>query len=152
MTIDQFSVDFSFEHVNKLNMCSRSSTMNGRNEEQRVVRFQRHYSSRLNEGMMSRISRSKRDNRRKNKKKRTFFSPRFRTKRNSTSVFFHSFRFRYFLRSIMELQATRQIDYLQRTLSIFLSNATDMTERFESLIDELIKENKQMNNKSPKVK
>ena len=52
----------------------------------------------------------------------------------------------------MELQAARQIDYLQRTLSIFLSNATDMTERFESLIDELIKENKQTNNKSPKVK
>ena len=52
----------------------------------------------------------------------------------------------------MELQTARQIDYLQRTLSIFLSNANDMSERFESLIDELIKENKQMSSKSPKVK
>lgn len=45
----------------------------------------------------------------------------------------------------------RQFDYLQRTLSIFLSNPSDMSEQFESLIDELIKENKQINNKSPKV-
>lgn len=51
----------------------------------------------------------------------------------------------------MDLQPMRQFDYLQRTLSIFLSNPSDMSEQFESLIDELIKENKQINNKSPKV-
>lgn len=50
----------------------------------------------------------------------------------------------------MDLQPTRQFDYLQRTLSIFLSNSSDMSEQFELLIDELIKENKHIN-KSPKV-
>ncbi len=50
----------------------------------------------------------------------------------------------------MDLQPTRQFDYLQRTLSIFLSNSSDMSEQFELLINELIKENKQIN-KSPKV-
>jgi hypothetical protein len=50
----------------------------------------------------------------------------------------------------MDLQPTRQFDYLQRTLSIFLSNPSDMSEQFELLINELIKENKQTN-KSPKV-
>ena len=50
----------------------------------------------------------------------------------------------------MDLQPTRQFDYLQRTLSIFLTNPSDMSEQFESLIDELIQENKQIN-KSPKV-
>jgi len=50
----------------------------------------------------------------------------------------------------MDLQPTRQFEYLQRTLSIFLSNPSDMSEQFELLIDELIKENKQTN-KSPKV-
>jgi hypothetical protein len=49
----------------------------------------------------------------------------------------------------MDLQPTRQFDYLQRTLSIFLSNSSDMSEQFELLIEELIKENKQIN-KSPK--
>ena len=53
----------------------------------------------------------------------------------------------------MVLQAERQIDYLQRTLSIFLRNANDMREQFETLMDELINESKQqLNNKSPKVK
>jgi hypothetical protein len=50
----------------------------------------------------------------------------------------------------MDLQPIRQFDYLQRTLSIFFSNSSDMSEQFELLIDELIKENKQTN-KSPKV-
>jgi hypothetical protein len=50
----------------------------------------------------------------------------------------------------MDLQPTRQFDYLQRSLSIFLTNSSDMSEQFESLIDELIQENKQIN-KSPKV-
>jgi hypothetical protein len=50
----------------------------------------------------------------------------------------------------MDLQPTRQFDYLQRTLSIFLTNHTDMSEQFELLIDELIQENKHIN-KSPKV-
>lgn len=51
----------------------------------------------------------------------------------------------------MVLQAERQIDYLQRTLSIFLRNANDMREQFETLMDELINESKQqLNNKSPK--
>ncbi|CAF3533528.1 unnamed protein product [Rotaria sp. Silwood1] len=49
----------------------------------------------------------------------------------------------------MDLQPIRQFDYLQRTLSIFLTNPSNMSEQFESLIDELIKENKQIN-KSPK--
>lgn len=49
----------------------------------------------------------------------------------------------------MDLQPIRQFDYLQRTLSIFLANPSDMAEQFELLIDELIKENKQINN-SPK--
>ena len=50
----------------------------------------------------------------------------------------------------MDLQPTRQFDYLQRTLSIFLSNPSNMSEQLELLIDELIKENKQ-STKSPKV-
>jgi len=50
----------------------------------------------------------------------------------------------------MDLQPARQFDYLQRTLSIFLTNPSDMSEQFELLIDELIKENKQIN-ASPKV-
>jgi len=49
----------------------------------------------------------------------------------------------------MDLQPGRQFDYLQRTLSIFLSNPSDMSAQFEVLIDELIKENKQLI-KSPK--
>ncbi|CAF1455433.1 unnamed protein product [Adineta ricciae] len=49
----------------------------------------------------------------------------------------------------MDLQPLRQLDYLQRTLSIFLASPSDMTEQFELLIDELIKENKQ-GVKSPK--
>ncbi|CAF0715853.1 unnamed protein product [Adineta steineri] len=49
----------------------------------------------------------------------------------------------------MDLQPTRQLDYLQRTLTIFLTNSSDMSEQLESLIDELIQENKQIN-KSPK--
>jgi len=51
----------------------------------------------------------------------------------------------------MDLQPARQFDYLQRTLSIFLSNPSDMSAQFEVLIDELIKENKQLI-KSPKVR
>jgi hypothetical protein len=50
----------------------------------------------------------------------------------------------------MDLQPARQFDYLQRTLSIFLTNPSDMSEQLELLIDELIKENKQIN-ASPKV-
>lgn len=50
----------------------------------------------------------------------------------------------------MDLQPTRQFDYLQRALSIFISNPSDMSEQFESLIDELIKENQQIT-KSPKI-
>lgn len=50
----------------------------------------------------------------------------------------------------MDLQPIRQFDYLQRALSIFMSNPSDMSEQFESLIDELIKENHQIN-KSPKI-
>ena len=45
----------------------------------------------------------------------------------------------------MDLQLVRQLDYLQRTLAIFLTNSTNMSEQFESLLDELIKENKQIN-------
>lgn len=44
----------------------------------------------------------------------------------------------------------RQLDYLQRTLSIFLANPADISEQFEALIKDLIKENKQ-SGKSPKV-
>lgn len=50
----------------------------------------------------------------------------------------------------MDLQPARQFDYLQRTLSIFLTRSPNMSEQFESLIDELIKENK-LSNQSPKV-
>ena len=43
----------------------------------------------------------------------------------------------------MDLQPSRQFDYLQRTLSLILTNPSDMSEQFELLIDQLIKENKQ---------
>ena len=71
----------------------------------------------------------------------------------SRNIFHFRFLFPYLIEKSllkMDLQPIRQFDYLQRTLSIILSNSSDMSEQLESLIDELIKENKQIN-KSPKV-
>ena len=67
-------------------------------------------------------------------------------------IFLHTYLRHIYLRTLeMDLQPARQFDYLQRTLSIFLTRASNMSEQFESLIEELIKENK-LSNQSPKVR